>query len=70
MDLLVYLSETSTSLFAPAAVIPSLAVALLVYLLVTRQLDTIQDDPGVEEFGTAGEANEWLGGPTSEWLGV
>lgn len=57
-------------LIAPSTLIPSLGVALLVYLLVTRQIEMIQEDPATEDFGTAGEQNEWLGGPTSEYLGV
>ena len=69
MDVVSCMSQLS-ALTAPTAVIPSLGVALLVYLLVTRQLEMIQDDPGAEEYGTAGERNEWLGGPTSEYLGV
>ena len=61
----------NATLLAPAAVIPSLGIAVLTYLLVTRQLAMIQDEVSEgEEFGTSGEANEWLGGPTSEWLGI
>ena len=60
----------ASDLFSPLAVIPSLGVALLIYLLVTRQLEMIQDDAAAEDYGTAGERNEWLGGPTSEYLGV
>jgi hypothetical protein len=61
-----------TTVLQPAAIIPSLGIALLVYLLVTRQLEMIQDDDesAGDDLETAGEKNEWLGGPTSEWLGV
>ena len=75
LDVSNYLGEwINATLLSPAAVIPSVGIAILTYLLVTRQLDMIEDDAAapaeVEEFGTVGEANEWLGGPTSEWLGI
>jgi hypothetical protein len=67
-----HLNDLITStLLSPAAIIPSVGIAVLTYLLVTRQLDMIQDDAEAgEDLGTVGEANEWLGGPTSEWLGI
>jgi hypothetical protein len=59
---------------ANAPVALGLGIALMfsaLFFLVAA--DSRRPEPPVrnrDDFGTAGENFEWLGGPTSEWLGI